>query len=546
MADEDQTLMERFGGFSRQPAVRQLALLVGLAASVALAIGLVQWATAPGMKPLFSQLNPADTNIVISTLEANGIEYEINAGGSMVAVPKADLDRARLLLASEGLPKGDGIGFESLYQEQELGLSSFMEQARYHRALEAELARTMVALDSVRSARVHLAISKESPFLRKGNAPAASVMLNIYPGRILSDRQLAGIVHLVSSSVPNLDASQVSVVDQAGKLLSDQGEDDAMGSSKDHYRLTQQLEQDFSDRIVMILEPILGAGSVRAQVNADMDFTRIERTSEVYAPETVVRSEQLSEEIANTPVDGGVPGELVNEPPVDPALQDQPVDGQQVAQQPPARTSTSTTRNYEMDKTISHIQETPGSLRRLSVAVLLDYAENVGEDGQVTRAPLEQAQLDEIRTLVTEAIGFTADRGDTLSIMNAEFMRPPAPEPLPEPGFLEQDWVWQVGKGLLALSVLLALVFAVLRPLMRFAAVPIPPAPQMVPQNQLSGPDGQAGGQMMLASGEPVGLPQNMNQGANYLQSLSMARQAAGGEPARAASVMKNWVAADG
>ena len=420
-----------------------------------------------------------------------------------------------------------------------------MEQARYHRALEAELARTMAALDSVRSARVHLAIAKESPFLRKGNAPAASVMLNIYPGRILSDRQLAGIVHLVSSSVPNLDASQVSVVDQAGKLLSDQGEDVAMGSSKEHYRLTQQLEQDYSDRIVMILEPILGAGSVRAQVSADMDFTRIERTSEVYAPDTVVRSEQVSEEIANTPVEGGAPGELVNEAPVDPALQQQP-EGDQVAQQPPARTSTSSTRNYEMDKTISHIQETPGSVRRLSVAVLLDYAENVGDDGQVTRAPLEQAQLDEIRTLVSEAIGFTADRGDTLSIMNAEFMRPPAPEPLPEPGFFEQDWVWQAGKGLLALSVLLALVFVVLRPLMRFAAVPIPPAPQMMQQNQLAGPEGQAGGQMMLASGEPVGLPENMNQGANYLQSLSMARQAAGGEPARAASVMKNWVAADG
>ena len=546
MADEDQTLMERFGGFSRQPAVRQLALLVGLAASVALAIGLVQWAMAPGMKPLFNQLNPADTNIVIATLESNGIEYEINGGGTMVAVPRADLDRARLLLASEGLPKGDGIGFESLYQEQELGLSSFMEQARYHRALEAELARTMAALDSVRSARVHLAISKESPFLRKGNAPAASVMLNIYSGRILSDRQLAGIVHLVSSSVPNLDASQVSVVDQAGKLLSDQGEDDAMGSSKEHYRLTQQLEQDFSDRIVMILEPILGAGSVRAQVNADMDFTRVERTSEVYAPDTVVRSEQLSEEVANTPVDGGVPGELVNEAPADPGLQQQQGEEQQVAQQPPARTSTSSTRNYEMDKTISHIQETPGSVRRLSVAVLLDYAENVGDDGQVTRVPLEQAQLDEIRTLVSEAIGFTADRGDTLSIMNAEFMRPAAPEPLPEPGFFEQDWVWQAGKGLLALSVLLALVFAVLRPLMRFAAVPIPPAPQMMQQNQLAGPEGQAGGQMMLASGEPVGLPENMNQGANYLQSLSMARQAAGGEPARAASVMKNWVAADG
>ena len=542
MADEDQTLMERFGGFSRQPAVRQLALLVGLAASVALAVGLVQWASAPGMKPLFTQLAPADTNTVIATLESNGIEYEINAGGTVVAVPQGDLDRARLLLASEGLPKGDGIGFESLYQEQELGLSSFMEQARYHRALESELARTMAALDSVRSARVHLAIAKESPFLRKGNAPAASVMLNIYPGRILSDRQLAGIVHLVSSSVPNLEASQVSVVDQAGKLLSDQGEDDVMGSSKDQFRMTQQLERDYSDRIVMILEPILGAGSVRAQVNADMDFTRIERTSEVYAPETVVRSEQLSEEIANTPQDGGVPGELVNEPPADPALQQQPGGEQQVAQQQPARTSTSSTRNYEMDKTISHIQETPGSVRRLSVAVLLDYTENTGEDGQVTRAPLEQAQLDEIRTLVSEAIGFSADRGDTLSIMNAEFMRPPAPEPLPEPGFFENDWVWQVGKGLLALSVLLALVFVVLRPLVRFAAVPIPPAPQNL--GQLAGPGGQ--NQLMLGSGEQVGLPENLNQGANYLQSLSMARQAAGGEPARVASVMKNWVAADG
>ena len=542
MADEDQTLMERFGGFSRQPAVRQLALLVGLAASVALAVGLVQWASAPGMKPLFTQLAPADTNTVIATLESNGIEYEINAGGTVVAVPQGDLDRARLLLASEGLPKGDGIGFESLYQEQELGLSSFMEQARYHRALESELARTMAALDSVRSARVHLAIAKESPFLRKGNAPAASVMLNIYPGRILSDRQLAGIVHLVSSSVPNLEASQVSVVDQAGKLLSDQGEDDVMGSSKDQFRMTQQLERDYSDRIVMILEPILGAGSVRAQVNADMDFTRIERTSEVYAPETVVRSEQLSEEIANTPQDGGVPGELVNEPPADPALQQQPEGEQQVAQQQPARTSTSSTRNYEMDKTISHIQETPGSVRRLSVAVLLDYTENTGEDGQVTRAPLEQAQLDEIRTLVSEAIGFSADRGDTLSIMNAEFMRPPAPEPLPEPGFFENDWVWQVGKGLLALSVLLALIFVVLRPLVRFAAVPIPPAPQNL--GQLAGPGGQ--NQLMLGSGEQVGLPENLNQGANYLQSLSMARQAAGGEPARVASVMKNWVAADG
>jgi flagellar M-ring protein FliF len=322
------TILDRFNGYSRQPAARQLALLIGLAASIAIAIGLVQWAVQPTYKPLYGAMAPEDTNDVIAALEANGIDYSLDRRSGMVAVPGGDLQRARLLLASEGFPRGEGVGFESLYREQEIGLSSFMEQARYHRALESELSRTIAAMDSVRGARVHLAMAKQSAFLRQREQPAASVMLSLYPGRILNERQLAGIVHLVASSVPNLEAEQVSVVDQAGKLLSQQGIDEEFGFTREQFRHTRQIEDDYRQRIIDILEPVLGVGAVRAQVAADVDFTRVERTSESFAPQTVIRSEQTSEEISNQPFAGGVPGTLSNEPPLD----------QAVTQQQPAQT----------------------------------------------------------------------------------------------------------------------------------------------------------------------------------------------------------------
>jgi flagellar M-ring protein FliF len=569
MADADNnTLLARFDGYSRQPVTRQLALLIGLAASLALAIGLVQWAMAPTYKPLFGRMAPEDTNKVITTLDANGIDYSLDRRSGMVAVPAADLQRARLALASEGFPRAEGVGFESLYREQEIGLSSFMEQARFHRALEGELSRTIAAMDVVRSARVHLALGRQSAFLRAREEPAASVMVNLYAGRTLDDRQLAGIVHLVASSVPNLDAQQVSVVDQRGKLLSRQDMDEELGYTQEQFRYTRQIEEDYRERIHSILEPILGAGAVRAQVAADVDFTRIERTSETYAPESRVRSEQTAEETTNRRFDGGVPGTLSNEPPIETNVaQDQQAGagaagapGEEGAQGapvplPPVRTSRRSTVNYEMDKTISHVRETPGSLRKLSIAVVLDYVETTAEDGTTTRAPVTPERIDEITALVREAVGFNPARGDTVSVISASFVAPAAAEQAEaiEPSIFEQDWVWSLGRGLFALVVLLALIFLVLRPVMKFSAVPV-----AAPQQALNAPQqavaalgaGEGDDQVTLGgqgSGAPqMGLPGTAGAAAGYQQQLQMARSVATGEPERAAYVVKNWVADDG
>ena len=556
------TLVARFNGYSRQPVARQLALLVGLAASIAMGIGLVQWAMKPTYKPLYGSMAPEDTNQVITSLEANGIDYSLDRRTGMVAVPAGQVHRARLMLASDGYPRGDGVGFESLYREQEIGLSSFMEQARYHRALEAELSRTISAMDSVRGARVHLAMAKQSAFLRQREQPAASVMLNLYAGRSLNDRQLSGIVHLVASSVPNLDAEQVSVVDQQGKLLSNQGSDPEFGYTQEQFRYRRQMEEDYSQRITDILEPILGAGSVRAQVAADMDFTRIERTSETYAPDTRIRSEQTSEETSAQRFGGGVPGTLSNEPPIDTeVVAQQPgvapgaavagTGAQQQQAATPERTSRRSTVNYEMDKTISHIMETPGTLQKLSIAVVIDHVESTAEDGSVSSAALPQERIDEITALVREAVGFDATRGDTVSVISASFVSPPVIEaPEAESSLLEQDWIWQVGKGVFALIVLLSLIFAVLRPVMKFSALPVA-APQNLPGAGAAtagaiGQDGTMGDDQVTLGGQQLGLPGGAGAAQGYQQQLQMARNVASGEPERAAYVVRNWVADDG
>ncbi len=554
----DNSFFARFSGYSRQPATRQLALLLGLAASIAMGIGLVQWAVKPSYKPLYGTMAPEDTNQVIASLEANGMDYQLDQRSGMVAVPAGDIHRARLLLAGDGFPRGEGVGFESLYREQEIGLSSFMEQARFHRALESELARTISAMDSVRSARVHLAMAKQSAFLRQREQPAASVMLNLYAGRTLNERQLAGIVHLVASSVPNLDSEQVSVVDQQGKLLSGQGTDEDFGYTQEQFRFTRQLEADYNARIMDILEPILGPGAVRAQVAAEVDFTRTERTSETYAPETQVRSEQTSEEISNQRFAGGVPGTLSNEPPIETdVVAQQPgatagageaLTDAQGSTLPPARTSRRSTINYEIDKTISHVRETPGSLQKLSIAVVLDYV--AAADDPTNRVPMSQERIDEVTALVREAVGFSAERGDTVSVISASFVPVPVLEDaVIESSLFEQDWVWQLAKGLLALIVLLALIFVVLRPLVKFAAVPVAPAPQSLqgPGQQavaaLAGGMGMADDQVTLGGQNPMALA---GGAAGYQQQLQMARSVAEGEPDRAAQVVRNWVAADG
>jgi len=551
MATSSTELYTRFAGYSRSPVSRQLALLVGLAASIALGIGLVQWAMAPDYRPLYGANSTEDVGALIATLDSNGIPYRLDARSGLVTVAGDQVHRARLLLASEGFPRGGGVGFESLYREQELGVSSFMEQARYHRALEEELARTIAALDSVRGARVHLAMARQSAFLRQRQEPAASIVLHLYPGQALSDRQLAGIVHLVSASVPNLQAAAVSVVDQQGRLLSSQDREEDLGYTQEQYRVAQMLEQRYSDRIMGLLEPILGPGRVRAQVSADIDFTRVERTSEQFAPDGVVRSEQTAEEISVRPLPGGVPGTLSNQPPAETAvLATVDIEAEESVATTPTNSSRRATRNFEVDKTISHIRETPGGVRRLSVAVVVDYGQAVAEDGSVGRVPLEAERLDEIARLTREAVGFSEARGDTLSVINASFVEPPALEVPEGPSLLQQDWIWPVVKTVLAVAGVAALLLIVLRPLLKFSLAPLPPgAPALAgPGGVAMRRDGATGDGMELGDDQLTlaGQARYALPGAGYQQQLQVARTVAEDEPQRAAYVMKDWVGRDG
>ena len=560
MASEPQNLVARFNSLSRQPVTRQLGLLLGLAASIALAMGLVQWSMAPDFTPLYSELSPGDTSEVVRSLENSGIPYQLHNSTGLVSVPVDKVHEARLKLASEGLPQGGGNGFDMLYKEQEMGVSSFMEKARYDRALEQELSNSIASLDSVRSARVHLALPKQSAFVRKKNKPAASVLLNLYPARQLTERQLSGVVHLVASSVPGLEAEQVSVVDNLGKLLSSQNSNDDFAYTKEQFRFTRQLEQSYSSRITEILTPILGVGAVSAQVAAEIDFTMVEKTSESYAPESRIRSEQMEEEVTGSrTVNSGVPGTLANQPPVETTVAAAPEGGEEEKAQT-ERSSKREVRNYEMDKTISHIREVPGTLQKLSVAVVVDYVEQVNEEGESERGPLSETRLAEITSLVKEAVGFNEERGDSVNVINASFVAPPEMEPMPEASLMDQAWVWKAAKiGLSAIGFILV-IFTVLKPLMQASSAPPPSAqPLAVPQGQAmyaGAPMGAGmvdggmamgmgedqvtlGGQQQQQLGLPAGTPA-------YQQQLNMARTMVEGEPERVAHVVKNWVATDG
>ncbi|MEZ5529438.1 MAG: flagellar basal-body MS-ring/collar protein FliF [Porticoccaceae bacterium] len=543
-------LFKRFNSLSTQPVTRQLGLLVGLAASIALGIALVQWSMSPDYVPVFAELSPTETSDVVRSLEEQGIRYKLDHRSGLVSVPADQVHQTRLKLASDGLPKNDGSGFDMLYKEQEMGVSSFIEKARYDRALEQELSRSIASLDSVRSARVHLAVPKPSAFVRKRDKPAASVLLSLYPGRELTDRQLAGVIHLVSSSVSGLEADQVSVVDNQGKLLSSQGRDDGFAQTSEQFKFTRQLEESYVERITEILTPILGVGSVRAQVAADVDFTMVEKTSENYAPEAKVRSEQLMEEKTAGESSGGVPGSLATQPPVETQVSNTPVEEEERSSS--TRSSSKQIRNYELDKTISHIREVPGTLRKLSVAVVVDYQDMVNDKGEIERSALGEERLAELTGLVKDAIGFDEERGDSVNVINASFVPPPALEPLPEPSILEQEWVWRMAKYLLSTIALVLVVMTVLRPLMQASAAP-PAAPAA-----LGGPQGGAAmanlgatndmglaeDQVTLGAHNQLGLPGGVMP--SYQQQLHMARSLAEGEPQRVAHVVKNWVAADG
>lgn len=450
------TLFDRVPGLHVLRTLPRSAQIGAAAAVVALIVVIAMWSRSPDYSVLFSNIDDRDGGAIVSALGQMNIPYQFSENGSAILIPKDKVHEARMQLASQGLPRGGNVGFELLDQSR-FGASQFTEQVTYQRALEGELANSIRAVHSVQEARVHLAIPRETLFVRDRQPPTASVLVSLYPGRSLSDSQVAAIRWLVSSSVPSLSAENVSIVDQDGRLLTPPSGE--AGSSNAQRDFVSDIEHRAVQRILTILNPLLGPGNVRAQVSADVDFARREQTSETYRPnqkpgEAAIRSEQSSVSLQNhTLAAEGVPGALTNQPPVnpvapivdpeatanaqnqqaDPVAQD-PDDPNALDQRlstleaqarlvsPSGNARTDVTTNYEVDRTISHVKGPVGELKRLSVAVVVNHRYQDKE-----YQPLEPEEIENIRALVMQAVGYSADRGDTISVVNSRFTEPEDP-----------------------------------------------------------------------------------------------------------------------
>ncbi len=545
-ATPENNLMASMSGIGKLPIVRQVGLMVAFAAAVAIGLAIVLWSQEPNYRMLYGSLSSQEVMNITAELDKNGIQYQLNELTGAIMVPADRVHEARLKLAGLGLPKGQGVGYELLEKDQGFSTSQFIETARYQRAIEGELARTISALNSVQSARVHLALPKQSAFVRARKKPSASVMLNLYQGRVMSAAQAASITHIVASSVPNLEVEDVTVVDQNGRLLSMPETADSMRYTATQFDYRKKLEEYYIKRIETILAPLVGVDKVRAQVVAELDFTAVEQTQESFNPEqSAIRSEQSIEENRGVSGAGGVPGTLSNQPPGGGRTE-----GELMAEGGAAARNTSRrlVRNYEVDKTISHIRKPTGSLSRLSAAVVVDERRIVAEDGTVSTEALSEAEMERIRALVREAIGFSEARGDTVHIVNAPFQAGPEMEPLPEPGILEQPWVWDVAKQIAGLAVLAFLVFGVLRPVLKnLASTGQEPAVTV-------GPDGQVLLENMAEDSVSIGadgeeVPQLAGPSPaqqQYENQLTAAKGMATQDPAVVAQVVKQWVDRDG
>jgi flagellar M-ring protein FliF len=473
--------------FNELPVGRQVALISILAGGLVVAGAILYWALRPTYAPLFAQIESAQAAEVMKALTALGVPYKVDSTSGRIEIPEQKIAETRLLLAGQGLPKATDTGFELLQETAGFGSSRLIEGARYQRALEGELARSVAALEPVEQARVHLAQAERSVFVRERTPPSASVVVHLRNGRELTEAQVGAIIHLVSSSVPELLPTRVTVVDQAGRLLTPDEKDDKNTSlSLDHLNYTHRVEAGFVERVQALLTPIVGRNRVRVQVAAELDFSRVERTQETFDPDrTAVRSEQSNEEekTGADPAIGGIPGALTNQPPAGGAVGNQQQAGGNNQQLPSSR-SQQTTRNYEVDRNVSHIQETPGGIRRLSTAVVVDFQDQTNDQGEVVRIARTDAELENIRALVRGAIGFNDKRGDQLSVSSASFV----PDTLVEDAtpFWSEPWFLELVKVVGGMILAFLVLFTVVRPALR-QLLPKPPEPE--PVAQLAGPD---------------------------------------------------------
>ena len=559
--------------------LKPILLLIGIAAAVAAGVTVVLWTRGPSYSLLYANIAAEDQSQIAQALDAAQIPYRIQPGSNNIEVAAERVSEARMKLAGQGLPESGG-GFALMDKDPGFGVSQFMENARYQHALETELGRTIANLRPVEGARVHLAIPRQSAFVRDQHPASASVFVQVKPGRRLEPGQVQAIVNLVASSIPEMEATQVTVVDQQGRLLSSPGGHDEFALGEQQFDMIHRLEDDYTQRIEALLAPMIGAGRVRAQVVAQVDMAVSEEAHEQYRPDSqIVRSEQISEQSSRDGSGaGGVPGALTNQPPAAGVAQAPPNTAPQnntnqnaatgaaaanAANKAPAAGATgltqpiggtgagsdsssskSTTRNYEIDRTLGYTRQPAGKLKRLTVAVLIDNMRTTDKDGKVKEVALTAQQLDHVTQLVKDAVGFDEARGDNVNVVNASFTAEPAtPEgDLESPAFWESPLFLNIAKLLAGLAVVLVLVLSVLRPLVRTLVGPARPPVQLMPRTAaetLETQAIQAGNNPALPGADPKAIA------LTHEQQVAAARTLVNQDAKRVAQVVRGWVAGD-
>ncbi|MDC7699785.1 flagellar basal-body MS-ring/collar protein FliF [Vogesella indigofera] len=549
--------------FNALPNNKKILFFTAIAAVLSIALALLVFNREPPYKVLFTGLADSDGGQVTAALQQMNVPYQIGDGG-VISVPSERVYDTRLKLATQGLPKAGGVGFE-LMDKQKFGISQFAEQVNYQRSIEGELARTIEAVAVVDSARVHLAMPKQTVFVRDQQQPTASVMLTLRPGRMLDGGQIAGIMHLVSSSVPNLPLRNVSIVDQDGNLLSTVPDQNNGSLDRRQLDYVRQIEADYTKRVETILEPIFGKGNARAQVTANVDFSESEQTSESFRPNSTpnpsaTRSQQISETLgrdANLP--SGVPGALTNQPP-SPAsapltLPPGAAPGTATLSGLPMGTASGSlsreiTTNYEVDKTIQHTKSQKGAIKRLTAAVVVNYKMVPDNQGVLKATPLTEKEFGQINNLVKEAVGFNAERGDSVNVVNASFADA-------VPVLTVQDKVLDFASnnasdllkyGLLLLAILY-LLFGVVRPIMRDVVNPPPPPPADDLESAASS------GRLLAVAGEESEEGESEEDSDNpspkelqrrvFEANMQNVRELVKSDPRMAAQIIKEWISSD-
>ncbi len=540
---------------------QKIGLGVGIAALLALILSIWLWQDEPDYRVLYGNLSHEDGGEIIDALQQANIPYQLSSTGGALMVPSAQVHEIRLTLAAQGLPKGGNSGFE-IMENQKFGTTQFAERVNYQRALEGELARSVQTVAAVRSARVHLAIPKPTVFVKEKQSPTASVVLNLRGGRILDKTQVRAIVHLISSSIPDLAPSNITVVDQDGNLLSEQpdaDERDELNSKQLNY--VREIEKNYIERVESLLKPLFGSQNIRAQVTAEVDFARTEQTAEIYKPnrdptESSVRSEQKNYSLNGENLyPNGVPGALTNQPPAPPTA---PIvsggnpDGRAVEDIQPGSINAlknGQTVNYEVDRTIRHTILPIGMLKRLSVAVVVNGDRSItDEKGKSVKKPVSPEEEAKLNQLVKDAVGFDQQRGDNLSVQVINFNEVITEEESNQyQQYVEQiltpDFILEALKYLGIILVMLLIIFKIIKP----ALQPLFPKEEEKEKEEEETDEEKEARNMeeslqQEADQSPAAIFEASRKEPSYKENMEAAKQIAQQDPKIVASVIKDWV----